>query len=218
VTFIDNGVILGSATVGPDGTTSLNAAALAGGTHRLTASFGGGLSSAPNVSPELLLQWPQNGPSFSLTLPANMRQLHLSESVELSVQASGGFTGTVDLSCASGVPEGYVCEFLPNQVNVGGTSKLRIVPERTRESSMVFGFLWAVLLVGMFSAMAVEEHSTATRWLLLLAVCSLALCAACTAPAPSIDHNVVVTIRAASGSGPAAIVDSAQIQVVPPNE
>ena len=71
VTFIDNGVILGSATVGPDGTTSLNAAALAGGTHRLTASFGGGLNSAPNVSPELLLQWPQTGPSFSLTLPAS---------------------------------------------------------------------------------------------------------------------------------------------------
>jgi hypothetical protein len=218
VTFIDNGIILGSAPVGPDGTASQSVGILANGTHNLTASFGGGQDLGPSVSPELLLQWPQSGPGFSLVVASKGRQIPTSDPIELSVQALAGFAFPIDFSCASGLPQGYVCDFTPKQVAGSGSSKLRIVPQSKAESSMASVLVWAMLLIGLFSVIASADRPGAARWLLLLAMCALGAGAACGIHTARIDQGFVLTIRATSGVGADTIVDSTQIQVIPASE
>jgi Bacterial Ig-like domain (group 3)/FG-GAP-like repeat/FG-GAP repeat len=218
VTFIDNGVILGRATVGPDGTASRDVGILANGAHNLTVSFGGGQNLGPSVSPELLLQWPRGGPGFNLVVESKERQIRISQPIELSVRASSGFAGPIDFSCASGLPQGYVCEFTPTQTAGSGSSRLRIVPQSNAASPAAPVLLWGMLVVGFLSVIASVDRRRGARWLLLLAMCALGAGAACGTHTAQIDNSFVLTIRATSGAGANAIVDSTQVQVIPANE
>lgn len=217
VTFIGDGVLLGRATVGPDGTASQTVGILANATHNLTASFGGGQSLGPSVSPKLLLEWPQSGPGFSLVVASTGRQIRTHEPIDVSVEGLAGFVQTVDFSCASGLPPEYVCDFTPGQVmGASGSSKLMIVRHPTSASLSARALLSATLLIGLCSIFAAGGRARAPRWmLLLLALCALGGAAACSLQPVQIDRDFVLTIRATCGAGGNVIVHSTQIQVIP---
>jgi len=219
VTFIDNGVILGSAPVGSDGTASRNVGILVSGTHSLTASFGGSANLGPSVSPELFLQWPPSGQGFNLVLATKGRQIQSSEPITVSVEGPAGFAQPVDFSCAGGLPQGYSCDFTPEQVAGVGSSKLMIVRHRTSASRSARVLLFATLLIAFFSIVSAGGRAGASRYmLLLLASCALVMAAACSIQPAQIDRAFVLTIRATSGAGGIAIVHSTQIQVIPSRE
>ena len=214
VTFLDSGTILGTAEIGAGGMATRAVGALSSGPHRFTASFAGNAEYSPSVSPELDAQWPQTGPGFALTLWGVRPRVTSSTPITIEIQGTRGFAQQVQLECAGGVPQGYVCRFSPSTVGDRGVSKLTIVPEQTNDLARTSGAFFAALVIACFFLLD-GRYRTLQALILLLALCGLGAIAGCNTAPPRDGQTVVVTISATSGSGPNAIVHSTQIQFTP---
>jgi hypothetical protein len=218
VTFLDNGTILGTAQTDAAGVASREVGVLASGTHSLTASFAGSSAFSPNVSPELYAQWPQTGPGFGLSLSSGGVRAVASGAIWVKVEGETGFGQQVQLSCASGLPAFDSCDFSPATVAGSGVSSLTLVAERNTATRFADGMFFLVVLMGMAAVVSPAGQSRVSRLVALLLICSvLGAVSACTAP-PQNEQPTVLTIRATSGSGANALVQSAQIQVLPPSK
>jgi hypothetical protein len=213
VTFIDNGTILGTAEIAGGGTASRNVGVLASGIHSLTASFAGNTIFGPSVSPELYLQWPQPGPGFSLSLSSRTRRVTPPDPVEVTIEGTASFKQSVQLSCAGGLPAGYVCNFSPAAVTGSGASTLTIRPQSEVAWLPVGGMLFFACVIGIYIVGGQDRESRLA--LLLLAFCALGVASACSTAPDQTDRAFVLTVRATSGTGASTIIQSAQIQVVP---
>jgi hypothetical protein len=216
VIFLDNGNILGSAATTGSGTAYLTVPLLGGGVHNLSASFAGNPQFAPSVSPDLLEQSPASGSDFSLNIAADSVDVTPagSQPVLLTVVPTAGFQQQVQLACVDGVPAGYECSFSPALLS-GGNSYLRIqtsskaAMQRNNEGTL-YG-----TAIGIFSFFVIGAFSRRRVCCLVLLIGCLGftIVTGCGNPSTSSrePQMMVLSIRAAAGTGGSAIVHSAQI-------
>jgi hypothetical protein len=218
VTFLDTGVILGSAPATSSGVATIPFRPGVG-LHALTASFAGTSTVAPSVSPALNEQWPSSGPGFSLRIArqANPSNSSASALFLVSVLSDGDFRQPLTLSCSNGLPKDYSCEFAPTLLAGSGNSMLEIVPGPKTASMHRTPAPWPGLLLALGCVFllggARNRHS---RIILVFFGCFVvALFAGCGNAARSSQaaQAVVVTVQASSGSEPQAIIHSIQIPV-----
>ena len=210
--------ILGTVAAGQNRIASLRVAALSSGNHILTASFAAANTLAPAVSPVLTDLWPAAGSGFNLAVDSNALNIGRSGkgTLGISIESLGGFAETVQLSCAAGLPPGYICEFSPDAVKGNGPSAFTI-----RDSASVadpwarpLGFFsFAMLAFSLLFLGASNRRAYMIDACIL--VCAISLLGACAAsPSSAVKpQTFVVTIRAMSGSGSGMIVHDAQVCV-----
>lgn len=217
VAFMSGGAILGKVATNASGTAALMVSSLSGGTHNLTASFEGSAQFAPSVSPSYRDESPANGPGFSLNVGGGHIVVTGEGSVPLSISVvpSSGFLQMVQFSCLAGVPEGYACTFAPGIVTGGGTSALTIqhITTAQRKPSPPRGAygLWFVgLACGLVLVLGRSSNHRLMGTVTMLFVVWLA---GCGTPSRPTARLAVLSIQASSGTGSAAIVHSAQIEL-----
>lgn len=207
VTFLDSGKVLGTAEVNSLGVAVLPLTGFASGAHRLTASFEGASSLAPSVSPALTEQWAAVGPGFSLQIGGNSG----STSVSLQIHAVpiANFSEPVALSCTSGLPPGYECEFSPEVLSNGiWNSTLRVTPSRRASMSRVRG-KWLTMPL-FFAALLIWVYRGNRRVCCALVLCGAAGLVGGCAVSPSPVQVTVLTVQASAGSGSQEVVQSVQ--------
>ena len=218
VTFIDSGVILGTAAVGQNGIASLRVGPLSSGSHDLTAGFTAPDTLAPSVSPILTDVWPAAGPGFNLALDSNTLNIGRSGKATLgiSIVSLGGFAGTAQLSCAAGLPPGYTCEFSPDVVKGDAASALTIRDSEgaaDRSARPVVFFPFALFALSLFFFGASNRRAYVVDACIL--ICAIGLLSSCAASPSTVTkpQRSIVTIRATYGSGSGAIIHDAQVCV-----
>jgi len=222
VTFLDNGLILGTAETDRSGQAALPVGALTSGAHDLAASFAGGPRFAPSASPELRDQWPAAGPGFTLVLGRGPLRAGAggSEPLPVTIAAIADFQGQVQLSCGNNLPAGYSCFFSPGTLPGSGTSLLVIQPATIAASSRA-GQPWllsAALGLSLLSLLlATGERRRGTVFLCVFLFCgAVGGLAGCAQPVESGSppQMRVLTVQAQSGSGAALISHSAQVAII----
>ncbi len=219
VTFLDNGLILGTARTDASGFALLRVANLGSGTHRFTASFGGGSGFAPSVSPEITDQWPVSGPGFALGLKVQSLTVVSDESKPFPIRIIpvGNFQQKIALSCAQGLPPGYYCAFSPASLVGGGVANLTIRLSTAQAGIGHETGSWAGLTLAL--ALLLLSGATARRRLsfamIILLFASLGVLTGCSGlPSPTARwQSSVLTIRATSGIGSTLIVHSGQVML-----
>jgi hypothetical protein len=189
VTFLDNGVVVGTAETDRSGQARLRVGVLASGIHGLVASFAGGPRFAPSASPEMQNQWPASGPEFAVMLGAGPLRVTAagSEPLPISIIPTANFQNQVQLSCGSGLPTGYTCNFSPATLSGGGTSLLVVEPgtksaERRPEMMPLFGT--ALALFSLISVRSRGRRRSGFLWILMFCF-ALGLANGCASPSES---------------------------------
>jgi hypothetical protein len=130
VTFFDGATSLGSAALNA-GTATLAVSSLAAGTHTLTASYGGDSNFAASTSTGLSQVINAGGnPDFAIAASPGSNSVAPGSTASYTISAgsfTNGFSGTISLSCSSGVPALANCTFAPGSMTTGApTSTLSI--------------------------------------------------------------------------------------------
>lgn len=209
VTFLDSGKILGTAELNSLGVAVLRLTGFANGAHKLTASFGGASSLAPSVSPVLAEQWAAVGPGFSLQIDGNGNSGSTSVSLQIHAVPIGNFSEPVALSCTSGLPAGYECEFSPEVLSNGiWNSTLRVTPlKQTSISPHRAKWLTTPLF---FAALLIWLYRGNRRVCCALVLCGAAgLLGGCAGSASPVQVTVL-TVQASAGTGSQEVVHSVQ--------
>jgi hypothetical protein len=112
VTFLDGAVTIGTGSLA-SGAASLSISTLAVGTHTITASYSGDSDFSASTSPEV--SQVVSGPDFSISASALSGSLTAGQSSTSTITLTSqyGFSGTVTLTCSSGLPSGASCAFAP---------------------------------------------------------------------------------------------------------
>jgi predicted small lipoprotein YifL len=119
VTFLDNGVALGSSSPDTNGNAELVLSALSIGAHTLTAVYSGDSRFSPATSMAIVERVQGNAPSYSLTADPSSTDLQPGQSVVFNITATSlnGFSGVVNFSCGE-LPTEISCSFAPTSVAV----------------------------------------------------------------------------------------------------
>jgi len=217
VTFLDSGIILGTAHVSSTGVALLQLEGIGSGTHTLTAGFSGPSQLAPSVSPTLNEQWPASGPRFFLraTIQPNSATAGAAASLKVSVVPIQNSTQAIELSCANGLPEGYTCIFSPAVLVGSVDSSLHIVRGASSSHSQLPS--WPVLAIAFVSIVFMGSRRGSLSRLLILftGIALFGLMSGCGEFRQSMEivKTSVITIQASSGSGAAVILHSTQVPV-----
>ncbi|MGA8940376.1 MAG: Ig-like domain-containing protein [Acidobacteriaceae bacterium] len=126
VSFFGNGVLLGTAPLNNAGVAMLTTAPLAAGSYSITARYGGNTSyNASTSSP--LGETVTAGIAPGITVVASTPTLTIgsgsstSDTEILTLNAVGGYSGTIQMSCAN-LPTGSTCSFQPPTVTVNAST------------------------------------------------------------------------------------------------
>jgi hypothetical protein len=119
ITFYDGTTQLGSVAVG----SSLNAVALATGTHQITAKYSGDADFNPNAAAAVTVTVQPGTPDFTLDSSASTLTVSKGQSgtLTLKVAGNGNIMGSVAFQC-SGLPSEATCSFSPASLSVTGTA------------------------------------------------------------------------------------------------
>ncbi len=122
VNFLDGGTMIGSGAVGAAGVATYSTTALAVGAHSITANYTGNADFNASTSSAVAVTITSAG---TFTLSANPAAVTVTAgtpgSTTITVTPSGGFSQTVNLSCAN-PPAGFSCTFGPPSVTPNGGS------------------------------------------------------------------------------------------------
>jgi hypothetical protein len=216
VTFLDNGAILGTVALDGSSVARLAVVQISSGAHTFTASYSGSGELAPSASPVLNERWPASGPAFAMQLQPSANANERAPAFRITISPFGIFQQTVQLSCPSGLPPGYTCEFSPSAVAGAGVSSLVIVSSAKAAGPMFLPMLraWCTLLsvCAFLLGVSWRRHP---RLVLALGACSMLVALeGCGSVSSSTELRMfVVTVEAATGSGADAIVHTEQIPV-----
>lgn len=177
VTFYDNGVAIGTATV-ISGTATLVTSTLAiGVTHTITANYGGDANYTTGVSPPVVL----NLTDFTVTTTTGPQLVPPGSSANYAITVSSvnfPFTGVVTMT-ATGIPPGASYSFSPSSVTPGGAGAVTTltvsVPAQTagmRRGKTGEGYGGAIVVAAMLLPLAVMRRRKMVR-LICLAVIAL---------------------------------------------
>ncbi len=123
VSFLDHAVVVGSAAVSAQGSAAFTTTALAAGTHSLTAQYSGDSTFAASAAAAVSLTVAAAQADFTIAASPTSGSVAAGASAAATVTLtpSGGFSGTVALTCA-GLPAGAACSFSPASVSLAGTA------------------------------------------------------------------------------------------------
>ena len=123
VRFFDGSTALGSAALAASGSATYTTSTLAAGTHSLTANYPGDASFAPSTSPAYSLVVTAAAPAFTLTAnpSSGTAAPGTAAGTTLTLTPTGGFTGSVALTC-TGLPVGASCVFASPSVALDGSA------------------------------------------------------------------------------------------------
>jgi hypothetical protein len=192
VSLLVDGQLASTAALGLDGEAVVPMNLTGTAVHTIIASYGGNALTAPSESPQLQTTAYLGGADF-IVQAANAQYTASSPgaqiAIPLNIGALGGFSGTVSLRCASGLPEGYSCLFLPSSVSGSGSTTLVIQPSALPPiSALVFvPLLWFL------------RRSRRSLILSLLLLAGLLISGCARTPSTS-TTAYVVSIQATSGS------------------
>ena len=134
IQFLDNGVILATATLSPTGVATLTTSTLTLGTHPITVAYGGTQDFQPSTSLVLNQQIvaaatpPVAPPGFTLTVTPNPVILGVGQTalLQVTITPTGSFAQPVQLTC-SGLPSEATCVFVrPLLPTTGGNTTLQL--------------------------------------------------------------------------------------------
>ena len=191
VSFLSNGVAIGSGTLNGSGVATYTVASQPAGTYAITAQYAG--SSTFNTSTSTSVSWNvlASGVTLALSTPSLTvtSGVPTSNPVTLTVTPFGGYSGTLQMACQSPAP-GTTCTFQPQTVNVnaanGPTNVMMIVqtaaasasaePHGKQPSDPTRIFSASILWIpGVFAAALLgikrKQFSRSARLLLLLLLC-----------------------------------------------
>lgn len=128
VTFLADGVILGSAPVNVHGVAQLSGFAANGAIHSITASLNPTAGYSPSASPTSLDGWLTSAPAFALALDTQLIAVQPGRSgiLKLSAIALGAANGTATLSCIVPDHAGYTCILSSPQLDYGASTTVTI--------------------------------------------------------------------------------------------
>ncbi len=228
VVFLDGGVILGKAMTDSAGIATLNIPLPGNGTHDFRASFSGDSQFAPSVTPEAQELWPDSGPNFSVAVnPVIIKFNGESAEGEVSVTAASALQDPIQLTCVSGLPAGYSCNFEPSSLSQGGLSRFSIRPatmsgnalpdnsasQKRSFNSLLRGLAFVVVpLVGIFAL----PRRRIPALLALLCCIGLGVLWGCGGRGLQADKAEVVTIQAIAGNAQSRSVHSTQLILMVP--
>ncbi len=192
VSLLVDGQLMATATLSASGEANFSLGRLGTGIHTLFASYAGTSVSAPSASPSFQTTAYQSEPDFTLQALASNAANASSTPVTFAVGAVGGWSGTTNFRCVSGLPQGYKCVFMPASVAGAGQTTLAI--ERSGSPAgaalLLLPFVW--LLAGK------RRRQAAVIVLLTAATVCMSSCAAARPGAAT--QNSIVTVKATSGS------------------
>jgi hypothetical protein len=146
---MDASTLLGTATLNASGAASFQTSALAAGAHSITAVYSGNATFESSTSP-MVSQTVVGTPGFALGVnPAKLSvAAGASASATVSATAENGFSQTLTLACASGLPPMSTCQFSSPSVSPGATSTLTITTAGPTAALMRHASgLYAILLL-----------------------------------------------------------------------
>jgi hypothetical protein len=133
VSFISNGVLLGTASLNSAGVATLSTASMAAGSYSMTAQYGGNSSFDASTSSPLSETVTAAGVVAGISVTASTPTLTIgsgsstSDAEVLTLTAVGGYSGTITMACAN-LPSGSTCSFQPTTVSVSAaTSPVTVV-------------------------------------------------------------------------------------------
>jgi hypothetical protein len=119
IQFLDGATPLGSGTLNPQGVAAFTSSSLPGGTHNVTAVYGGDSDFTGSTSPaviENIMDFTEAASPSSASIKAGG-----SATFTLTVTPLGGFNGTVSWSCSQ-LPAEAQCTFAPQSVTPNGAA------------------------------------------------------------------------------------------------
>jgi hypothetical protein len=228
VTFRDGSTQLGTANLDASGQATYSTAALAVGTHPITASYSGDTAYAASTS-SLVSQVVNAAPDYTLTSPGPVQTVASGGTATYSIvvtptaQGGGSFTGTVTFT-ATGMPSGSVTTFNPTSVVPGSSAAPTTLTIRTPVKAALLALpgarllprrVWPLLFLALALALLAlaqpransltPARMSAPRFVLLLLFLAGVVmgAAACNggfgAPAPA-SVSYTLTVTATSGS------------------
>ncbi len=125
VNFMDATTLLGSATLNDSGVANFPTSALAVGAHSITGVYSGDVTFDSSTSP-MVSQKVMGTPGFALGVnPAKLGvTAGASASATVSASPENGFSQTIVLACASGLPPMSTCRFSSPSVTPGAACRL----------------------------------------------------------------------------------------------
>ena len=217
VTFMDGSATLGSATLDGYGIAKLTTSSLSGGTHAITANYGGDAvfrSTSANLS-QMVSDFAVQSTNATVSIKVGQTGTAL-----IALTPQGGFNQSVTFSCA-GLPSGASCSFSPASLTPNGndiatdtmtisTSGAAAAHRAENRSMNVFagsamGLAGLLLLVPVFSR---KRRAGLMLFAGLLIMFGAWGCGgSSTKPTPTPPNPMVgtysVTVTAASTAGPA---------------
>jgi hypothetical protein len=127
VSFFDGTTMLGKSVLNSSGMAIFSISTLTAGDHRITSLYSGNATFDSSTSP-MVSQKVMGTPGFGLGVnPARLAvTAGASASATVSATPENGFSQTVTLACASGLPPMSTCQFSAPSVTPGATSTLTI--------------------------------------------------------------------------------------------
>jgi Pro-kumamolisin, activation domain/Bacterial Ig-like domain (group 3) len=227
VSFLGNSVTLGTVFLN-NGQAQLTTAALTSGSVQIVANYSGDTNySATSFA---INQQVTPGPDFSISFaPAsvNVSAPGSSATTVVTVNATNGFTASVNLTGCTNLPSESTCSFTPATVAAGGTSTIMV--STTAPSSLVplsrhigfgasrttAGAMRILVLCSALLALAIHAHrrrrNLASSMLMFTLLIGIAACGGGgsggstgptgpTNPGTPVVTNQVITVTATSGS------------------
>jgi hypothetical protein len=194
VTFLDGGTSIGTGTLNGSAVATFAISALAGGTHSITASYGGDATFASSTSTAVTVTvGAGSSGDFSLSAtPASASVTAGSSATStITVTPSGGFSTQTSFAC-SGLPQFASCSFSPATVTPSGSPASTTVTVTTSAATammlptgkpqgptlpwLVVALLCLVIVLSTFiSRLAIDGPNPTLRRLALTCICVIAI-------------------------------------------
>ncbi|HLW55271.1 MAG TPA: S8 family serine peptidase [Candidatus Angelobacter sp.] len=224
VQFMDGSAVLGLVALNAQGVAVLTTRALSGGTHSVTAQYGGDNnfnSSGSNTVSQNIMDFTEIASPASATVRAGG-----SATFTFTVNPLGGFNQTVNFSC-SGLPSQAQCMFSPSSLTPNGAAVTTTLTITTTAASAVlqpprfptsgpplYVYLSAGILGVLGLALASGKRNRATPRLVLAMIAFGVMATLVACGGGSSNHNpgtppgtsqVTVTTSSANGSHTASV-------------
>ena len=202
VTFVADGIILGSSRVNAEGVAQISGFAASGGIHSIAASVTPTAGYAPSASPASTDGWLASTPSFALSIDSQSILVVPGKPGVINVTAAAlaQTAGSVTFSCA--VPDSdYTCTIGSQQVPYGASTTITVTAQpQLRIAGYGAGACVGCLVIFLL-ALPLAKHRKPTILLVIVLSASTTLVGCSIASRSATASPAVLRVQAISGPG-----------------